>query len=249
MLRTLRRLRWVAALAPALVVQTALADGPINCDPCPPLPCPAPCPAPAVARPRVVVHVPAPEVIIQNECSHVMKPRARLFGGHCNTCCGKTNQQQAQTQTILTPMSMTSFGSLGMFGANVQQQAVQMVPVQQAVQTVHAIQSTAEDFAGLRAIHEAEIRTASIVAARSRYDAELRSTLAALDRARVNITAAADVKSADCPTGTKELLAVATETVKTTTNLAKQLDAIQTRLGALEEQVREIRKVQAEQKK
>ncbi len=236
MLRSLRRLRWVAALVPALVVQTALADGPINCDPCPPVPCPAP----AVARPRIVVHVPTPEVIIQNECSHVMKPRARLFGGHCNTCCGKQNQQQQSlVQTTLTPLSMTSFGSLGMFGASMAQANMQLTPVQ----TVQAVQQqvVSEDFAGLRAIHDAEIRTASIVAARVRQDAELRATMSALDRARASMNS---TLSCESTTGTKEAITAAKLTAESVGTLAKQLGSLDDRLSTLEKHVAEMRDMQ-----
>lgn len=243
MLRTLRRLRWVAALTPALLVQTALANDPVVGDPCP-LPCPAPACAVPAARPRIVVHVPPPEVIVQNDCGPVLRPRSRLFGGRggCDSGCSKPPQQQSLVQTTLTPLSMTTYGSISAFGASFGgASAMQFAPVQQ----VQQIQTISEDFSGLRAIHDAEIRTAAIVAARSRQDAELRATMAALDRARANMTSVA-TSSADCKDTTKELVAATTAAVKSTTTLTQQVESLQVRLTTLEQQIRELHAMQVE---
>ncbi len=196
-------------------------------------------------RQRIVVHVPPPEVVFEPAPCCLFKPKHRLLH-KCGEHCGTAGQQQSSvTSALLTPMSMThTVGSLTVMGAgNIQAAGYNLfgaapgltfgaTPVMQSALTYPGESTGAFD--GLRAIHAAEVRAAGIAGARAQHDAELRSTLAALDRARASM---GQMAPSDTPGAQKDLVDTLKQASTTTQSLSVQFTDLKARLDKLESQV------------
>lgn len=242
--------RWLAAAVPVLLVSApAFADSK-------PLPAPAPlaadcapCAAPSPCPPKVIVHQQPPEVVYEDGgCGRGwFRSRCGLFGhggGLCEHCAGKA---KGQTQVTMTPLAMTTtLNSVSLVGGT--SNLAGGLQLLTGTANLSLTQQTGgSDFAGLRAVHEAEIRAAGLTAVRAQQDAELRSTVAALERARTSLSAAlaSGNTTADASANTAQLNAAANTLTANTAALnqiSQYLTRIEARLTAVERDVQALRK-------
>ena len=263
-----RLVRWLVMSLPVLAVPSAGSAGD-PCTPCAPpaAPCaPAPPPPSAAPAPKIVVHVPPPEVVFEGGTCAAAAREKPLRRRLCQRCTPTVNQAPAPlVANVVSPVTTThtisslglnlgatnlALGGLGLGATNLSTAGLGLVSAAPnlpllantaGLQTGQVEQAGA--FEGLRAVHAAEVRAAAIMAARAQQDAELRSTMAALERARTNMAA---IPSCDgkADATSKDLVAATTATVATTTALAKQIDLLQGRLSLLEKEINDVRTIQ-----
>jgi hypothetical protein len=209
-----------------------------------------------------VVHVPPPEVVVEgSRCGFF----ARLFGHKCcDHCCGAAPTAAPTTASVLTPMTTThtlsaygfnvgatnlAVAGLGLGGTSVGTGVLSASPTltlaaNPALQQMTAAQTEQTGaFEGLRAIHAAEVRTAAIVAARAQQDAELRATMAALERAKGTMAAAASVTDGGSSATAKGLAEATAANVATTAVIAQKFEQLDQQLQLLEKKVSDVTKL------
>ena len=218
-------------------------------------PCGAPAPGVTAQPQKVVVNVPPPEVIVRGG-GDVQQPLCgwcRRRGGLCEHCGRKANAGQTQTiATIVTPAAIGSFGSLAMFNgggltvANMNPALALTAGSPVLMQQGWTANSAAGgEFAGLRAIHDAEVRAAALAANRARDEAELRSTLAAVERVKGSMSAA--LAATGGAAAAADQMTTAVNQVNTTlTNLGQKVALLEQHLIQLQKEVAGLQTLQKE---
>ena len=232
--------RGVAAVLPVLAAPAAApAECPLSCAKQPQT---VATQQVSVPTPKVVVTVPAPEVVFERAAAggpagHKL---CGLFGHHRfahdpGAAAGPTVATIVTPLPTVTTMSATSWGSIGTFGVTA---VPTMVTPTMAVNGTNA--AGCGEFAGLRGLQEAELRAAAISAARAHQEAELQATMAALDRTKASVAALATTSggagSGATTAATTQTVAEATKTLTTavalTGAMGQKLEALEKTCGS-----------------